>query len=82
MTEPVYRPISCVFYDELEARATLRQPCAVHFVNEAGAPATHRGIITDLFIREKVEFLRCADGFELRLDRLTGVGDRELKNYC
>ena len=77
-----YRPINCSFYDELEARATLRQSCAVHFVNEAGAPVTHHGIIADLFIRENVEFLRCADGFELRLDRLTGVDDRELKSYC
>ncbi len=77
-----YRPINCSFYDELEARATLRQLCALHFVDEAGAPATHLGIITDLFIREKVEFLRCHDGFELRLDRLTGVDDKELTAYC
>ena len=75
------RPISCVFYDELVARATLRQSCALHFLDEAGAPVTHHGIITDLFIREKVEFLRCADGFELHLDRLTGGEDRELKSW-
>lgn len=78
-----YRPISCSFYDELEARATTRQPCALHFVSgEDGQPHTHHGIIADLFIRDKVEYLRCHDGFELRLDRLTGVDDRELKSYC
>ncbi len=82
MESDPYRPISCSFYDELEARATLRQPCAVHFLTEAGATATHHGIITDLFIREKVEFLRCLDGFELRLDSLTGVDDKELSAYC
>lgn len=78
-----YRPISCVFYDELEARATLRQPCAIHYRPDAtGAAATHHGVIAALFIREKVEYLRCADGFELRLDWLTGVDDKELSAYC
>ena len=83
MSQPAaYRPISCSFYDELEARATLRQPCALRFTAAAGTPATHRGIIVALFIREKVEYLRCQDGFELRLDQLTGVDDKELSAYC
>ncbi len=81
-TAATYRPISCSFYDELEARATTRQPCTLHYQMPDGHAQTHTGILADLFIRDKVEYLRCRDGFELRLDRLTGVDDKELRNYC
>ncbi|UOQ73530.1 hypothetical protein [Hymenobacter cellulosilyticus] len=46
------------------------------------APSTYTGIITDLFIQDKVEYLRLEDGFELRLDALVAVDDKELRNYC
>ena len=82
MENAAYRPISCSFYDELEARATTRQPCTLHYLNDDGQPATHKAVIADLYLRDKVEYLRCRDGFELRLDRLTAVDDRELRNYC
>ncbi|OON71171.1 hypothetical protein [Hymenobacter sp. CRA2] len=78
-----YRPISCSFYDELEARATTRQPCTLRFRDAPEAPiGTREGVIEDLYIRDKVEYLRLTDGFELRLDKLVGVDDRELRNYC
>ena len=77
-----YRPISCSFYDELEARATTGQRCTLHYRGEDGELLTHEGIIADLYIRDRVEYLRCQDGFELRLDRLTAVDDREVKDYC
>ncbi|QNP53492.1 hypothetical protein H9L05_07935 [Hymenobacter qilianensis] len=46
------------------------------------APSTYKNIISDLFIRNKVEYLRLQDGFELRLDALVAVDDKELRNYC
>ena len=80
---PAYQPISCSFYDELEARATLGQPCALVYRTQADSPpSTYHGIIADMFIRDKAEFLRLADGFELRLDALLAVDDKELRNYC
>lgn len=78
-----YRPISCSFYDELEARATTRQRCTLHYRETPDAPlSTREGVIQDLYIRDKVEYLRLTDGFELRLDKLAAVDDRELRNYC
>ena len=80
---PTYRPISCSFYDELEARATTQQHCELVYLTEADSPpSTYQGVIADLFIRDKVEYLRLADGFELRLDALVAVDDKELRNYC
>ncbi|GAA4379001.1 hypothetical protein [Hymenobacter koreensis] len=78
-----YRPISCVFYDELESRATLRQPCAIVYrVGGEGTEATTHGVIDTLYIRDKVEYLRLTDGFELRLDWLVSVDGRQLDAYC
>lgn len=82
-TPPRYQPISCSFYDELEARATLGRPCTLVYRTEADSPpVSYQGIIADLFIRDKVEYLRLQDGFELRLDALLAVDDKELRNYC
>lgn len=77
-----YRPISCTFYDELEARATLRQPCVIIYRPENGPETTINGIIDTLYIRDKVEYLRLIDGFELRLDWLVSVDGRALAGYC
>ncbi|QDA59932.1 hypothetical protein [Hymenobacter jejuensis] len=78
-----YKPISCSFYDELEARATQRQPCTLTYRTEADTPpSTYHGIIADLFIKNKVEYLRLEDGFELRLDAIVAVDDKELREYC
>ncbi|KAA9331366.1 hypothetical protein F0P96_14055 [Hymenobacter busanensis] len=78
-----YRPISCSFYDELEARATTGQACTLTYRTEPDTPpSTYHGVIQDLYIRDKVEYLRLADGFELRLDWLVSVDGRELAGYC
>lgn len=80
---PAYQPISCGFYDELEARATTRQPCTLTYRTQPDSPpSTYHGIIQDLFIRDKAEYLRLQDGFELRLDALVAADDKELRNYC
>lgn len=80
---PTYRSINCSFYDELEARATLGQPCVLVYRTEADSPpVTYQSVIADLFSKDKVEYLRLADGFELRLDALLAVDDKELRNYC
>jgi Rho-binding antiterminator len=83
MSTPAYTPISCSFYDELEARATTGQPCTLTYRTEPDTPpSTYHGTIQDLFIKDKVEYLRLSDGFELRLDALVAVDDKELRNYC
>ncbi|MCC2545898.1 hypothetical protein LJY25_05535 [Hymenobacter sp. BT175] len=78
-----YQPISCNFYDELEALATRRQPAEIRYrAPDAAAEASVTGVIADLYIRDKVEYLRLTDGFELRLDWLVAVDGKELRGYC
>ncbi|RSK31137.1 hypothetical protein [Hymenobacter metallilatus] len=83
MSHAPYKPISCSFYDELEAHATTGQPCTLTYRTEPDTPpSTYHGTIQDLYIRDKVEYLRLQDGFELRLDNLLALDDKELRNYC
>lgn len=82
MSTPNYTPINCAFYDELEALATTGQPgILVYRTQPDTPPITYQGIITDLFVKDKVEYLRLADGFELRLDQLLAVDNKEAKDY-
>jgi len=77
-----YTPINCSFYDELEALATTGRPSIlVYRTQRDSPPITYQGTITDLFTKDKVEYLRLTDGFELRLDQLLAVDNKEAKDY-
>ena len=77
-----YRPISCNFYDELEAIATLKQQASIHYRQTDGTSAIAEGKITNLYTKNKEEFLELDTGFVLRLDYLISVNGKPLANYC
>ena len=79
-----YQPVSCAFYDELEAFATLREPVLIRYYDEGQTlhALETTGVIVDLFIRDKAEYLRTDTGREVRLDRLESVGGKVLQGYC
>lgn len=77
-----YQPVSCQFYDELEAMATLRKPIAVVFLNPLGQAQSLQGKIKDLYSRYKAEFLVLDDGTEIRLDRILQVNGKRPVQYC
>ena len=78
-----HHPAQPVEQRRLPGRAAGGQRCELVYLTEADSPpSTYQGVITDLFIRDKVEYLRLADGFELRLDALVAVDDKELRSYC
>ena len=76
-----YKPVSCDFYDELEALATLKKSCDIIFMNDGGKSQI-RARIADLYTREKVEYLKTASGLEIRLDKLLQVDGKIASNYC
>jgi Rho-binding antiterminator len=76
-----YKPISCDFYDELEALATRHKTCDIIFFNNGGRSQI-RGEIADLYTREKVEYLKTTSGLEIRLDQLVEVDGKIASNYC
>lgn len=77
-----YQPINCNFYDELEALATMKRTCRIIFRHEEGGTSTITGRISDLYIREKAEYLRLDNGMEIRLDRLLEVDGKRPAGYC
>lgn len=64
-----YIPIDCSLYDHYEAAATLKQKVRLDLGNGTGL----QGRIVDLFVRDRIEWLRLDSGAEVRLDRITGM---------
>ena len=76
-----YTPINCGLYDELEAFATTGKIITVQFFIN-GTIAKETGKIVDLFSRDKAEFLRMANGIEIRLDDLFLVNGKPFTASC
>jgi Rho-binding antiterminator len=63
-----YKPIACGLYDELELRALRKQIVKLTFQNDNKENKIIECIISDLFSKDKIEFLKTGDGIEIRLD--------------
>ena len=68
-----YQGVSCSFYDELEALATLHRICTIRYRTETGAATSIESKIIDLYTANKSEFLKLQDETEIRLDHLISV---------
>lgn len=73
-TKP-YTPINCSLYDYLEAWAVKQQPCRVLYLNEQNEEANFTKKIKDLYIKEKVEYVKWNDNTSLRLDQLIEINE-------
>ncbi|WP_143473748.1 hypothetical protein [Flavilitoribacter nigricans] len=82
MSSRSYVPISCSFYDELEALATLRKPAVIKYNETDAVTKTAEGKIKDFFIREGAEYLLMDTGLEIRLDYIISVNGKIMGNYC
>ncbi len=72
-----YTPISCGYYDHLEAFATMKKTVELAFLapNES-TPSVLQGQIVDLFSREQAEYLVFSaedTRHEVRLDRVQQI---------
>ena len=82
MDKQKYIPISCSFYDELEALATLRRRCTIRYLDETDTLREEEALIVDLSIKNKVEYLHTDTKLSIRLDRLVSVDGKDPGNYC
>lgn len=76
-----YTPLNCGLYDELEALSTTGKEVIVQFFID-GITVEESGKIVDIFSRDKAEFLRMANGVEIRLDELFSVNGKLFKALC
>lgn len=71
-----YIPISCSYYDRLEAWAVRREIVTINYTkSEDGEPQSIQGVIVDLYSKEKAEYLRLNTGETIRLDALQSVNN-------
>ncbi|WP_367390957.1 hypothetical protein [Lewinella sp. LCG006] len=68
-----YQPINCSYYDELEAMATLKKVIPIVYRNDRGEEVLIATRITNLYTRNKEEFMVLENGLEFRLDRLVSA---------
>lgn len=77
--ESDYTPIDCNFYDRLEAWSVQKELVNIQLTDD-DKPV--QGLIIDLYIRNKVEFLKLDSEIEIRLDRIASVNDILLNGSC
>lgn len=68
-----YQPISCSYYDHLEALAVRGVAVQLLYVADTGTETEVHTRITDLLTRDGVEYLYTDTGAEIRLDKLLSV---------
>lgn len=80
---PPYQPISCSFYDELEAVATLKKNVTIQYCDENGISHILTDAIATLVTKDKEEFVVLKNSnLIIRLDRLVEVNGKSPDLYC
>lgn len=77
-----YHPISCSFYDQLEALSTKGLAVDIAYLDESGVEQRVLGRIIDLYSRDKVEYAEMDGNIRIRLDRLRTVNGMYPGDYC
>lgn len=80
--EKKYVPINCDFYDEIEIRAMRRTSCTVVYLAENGESVSIKGIIKNVYSKDKEEFLEMENGLIFRLDRLISLDGKIVPGSC
>jgi Rho-binding antiterminator len=68
-----YQPISCELHDVLEAAATLRKQVRVVADGADGTSTSRQARITDIYGKDRIEYVLLDNGEAIRLDALTEV---------
>ncbi len=81
MAQNNYQPISCAYYDELEALAVQKRRNTVQYYDLDGNETTLRDVmITDFYVDNKVEYMKLDDGHDVRLDKLIAVNGKPMQS--
>lgn len=72
MSAKLYTPIDCSLHDHLESAATLGTLVKIVYDNGGGRTETEDRL-TDVYTKDKEEFLETAGGLRIRLDMLEAV---------
>lgn len=70
-----YKPVNCLFYDQLTDLITLKKYSKIDYKNEYGEFLKTTAIPRDIITEDKKEYLVLNVGDKIRLDRIMKVND-------
>lgn len=76
--QDIYRPINCNYYDILEANAVRGNVCQIMYSDETGKVVQVQSKITNLYTKQKEEFMVMEHDLTIRLDQLISVDDQKV----
>lgn len=76
-----YQPISCSFYDFLEAAAARNKEVEVEYYNEDKEVVTITTKVKDLYAKNGEEFIILENGAKFRLDNLVAFDGQVLAEF-
>ena len=77
-----YTPVSCSLYDGLETFIVGRKKIELVFLNAENSEVETECVITDLFSKDKAEFIRLDNGSEVRLDKILKIDGVQYSKKC
>lgn len=77
-----YRQISCNYHDILESIAVLRESAIFIYEDETGERITKKACISDVYSKNKEEFVLLEDQTIIRLDRILMVNETWFGETC
>lgn len=80
--ENKYHPIDCNYYDELVLLVMRKKRCEIVYRNEENEEVMEQVIITDVFTKEKAEYIKLSNDQIIRLDFLISADGKENKLSC
>lgn len=70
LNQEPYAPVECEFTDDLEHLSVKRIEVEIFHFDETGKREQDKGLITDIKIVNKADYLVLSSGKEIRLDRI------------
>jgi len=77
-----YEPIDCALHDELELRALRKQKIKLIFFNDKNEIESNECVITDVYSKDKTEYLKTDFGLTIRLDNLLEMDNIIFNKNC
>lgn len=77
-----YTPISCSFYDRIEASIVLRKTVSLVYHTPSGEEKLLETRLQDTQTKEGEEFVVLASGEKIRMDRIVSLDGEALLGSC
>lgn len=77
-----YKPINCGFYDYIESAIIKKEKVDLEYYNENNEVIKTKELLTDVYSKDKGEYLKTYSGLIIRLDRLIKIDDYDNLDSC